>query len=51
MRNLLALMRKDNIVTIDWSDEVLAKTILTHASAIHDDAANHKSAQTTAKVA
>ena len=23
-------MMKDNIVTIDWSDEVLAKTALTH---------------------
>jgi len=29
--NLLALMVKDNIVTIDWTDEVLAKTALTHA--------------------
>jgi NAD(P) transhydrogenase subunit alpha len=28
--NLLALMMKDNIVTIDWDDEVLAKTALTH---------------------
>jgi proton-translocating NAD(P)+ transhydrogenase subunit alpha len=28
--NLLALMLKDNIVTIDWTDEVLAKTALTH---------------------
>ena len=28
--NLLALMMKDNIVTIDWTDEVLAKTALTH---------------------
>jgi NAD(P) transhydrogenase subunit alpha len=28
--NLLALMMKDNIVTMDWSDEVLAKTALTH---------------------
>ena len=28
--NLLALMMKDNIVAIDWSDEVLAKTALTH---------------------
>jgi NAD(P) transhydrogenase subunit alpha len=27
---LLALMLKDNIVTIDWTDEVLAKTALTH---------------------
>ena len=29
--NLLALMLKDNIITIDWEDEVLAKTALTHA--------------------
>ena len=29
--NLLLLMMKDNIVTIDWDDEILAKTVLTHA--------------------
>ena len=34
--NLLALMMKDNIVTIDWSDEVLAKTMLTHAGKLND---------------
>ncbi|MEP7241412.1 MAG: NAD(P) transhydrogenase subunit alpha [Devosia sp.] len=28
--NLLALMLKDNIITIDWTDEILAKTVLTH---------------------
>jgi NAD(P) transhydrogenase subunit alpha len=28
--NLLSLMLKDNIVAIDWTDEVLAKTALTH---------------------
>src|SRR5208283_3741179 len=28
--NLLALMLKDNIIKIDWTDEVLAKTALTH---------------------
>jgi NAD(P) transhydrogenase subunit alpha len=28
--NLLLLMLKDNIVTIDWDDEILAKTVLTH---------------------
>jgi len=27
---LLVLMMKDNIVTIDWTDEVIAKTALTH---------------------
>ena len=29
--NLLALMMKDNIIKIDWSDEILAGTVLTHA--------------------
>jgi NAD/NADP transhydrogenase alpha subunit len=29
--NLLALMLKDNAVEIDWNDEMLAKTVLTHA--------------------
>ena len=28
--NLLALMMKDNVITIDWKDEILAKTVLTH---------------------
>jgi len=29
--NLLALFMKDNVIKIDWSDEILAKTVLTHA--------------------
>jgi NAD(P) transhydrogenase subunit alpha len=28
--NLLALMLKDNVITIDWTDEILARTVLTH---------------------
>jgi NAD(P) transhydrogenase subunit alpha len=28
--NLLLLMMKDNIIKIDWDDEILAKTVLTH---------------------
>ena len=28
--NLLKLMLKDNIITIDWTDEVVSKTALTH---------------------
>jgi NAD(P) transhydrogenase subunit alpha len=28
--NLLALMLKDNVIALDWTDEVLAKTVLTH---------------------
>jgi NAD(P) transhydrogenase subunit alpha len=29
--NLLVLMVKNNVVTIDWADEILARTVLTHA--------------------
>jgi len=32
--NLLALMLKENVVTIDWTDEVLAKTALTRAGKV-----------------
>ena len=32
--NLLALMLKDNAIKIDWDDEVLAKTVITHAGEI-----------------
>jgi len=36
--NLLALMMKDNIITLNWDDEILAKTVLTHAGKLsHDD--------------
>ena len=35
--NLLALMLKDNILTIDWKDEVLAKTVLTFAGDLKKD--------------
>jgi NAD(P) transhydrogenase subunit alpha len=34
--NLLLLMMKDNIVKIDWDDEVLAKTALTHDGKLCD---------------
>ena len=29
--NLLALFMKNNVIEIDWTDEILAKTVLTHA--------------------
>jgi NAD(P) transhydrogenase subunit alpha len=35
--NLLALMLKDNVIKLDWDDEILAKTALTHAGKIRDD--------------
>jgi NAD(P) transhydrogenase subunit alpha len=44
--NLLALMMKENVVTIDWTDEILAGTVLTHAGenrgAATDEAAKAK---------
>ena len=36
--NFLALMLANNIVTIDWSDEIVAKTALAHAGKLVDDA-------------
>jgi NAD(P) transhydrogenase subunit alpha len=35
---LLALMLKDNIITIDWTDEVIARTALTHDGKLCDAA-------------
>jgi NAD(P) transhydrogenase subunit alpha len=37
--NLLALMMNDNIIKLDWDDEVIAKTALTHAGKLKSDAA------------
>ena len=36
--HLLELFMKDNIIVIDWKDEVLAKTCLTHAGKLTKDA-------------
>src|SRR6202167_60865 len=36
--NLLALMMKDNVIKLDWDDEVIAKTALTHAGETRNDA-------------
>jgi len=47
--NLLALFVKDNIVEIDWSDEILAKTVLTHAGQNKAEESDH--AQKTANPA
>ena len=38
--NLLLLMMKDNVIQIDWHDEILAKTVLTHAGELKTEAAN-----------
>jgi len=36
--NFLELFLKNNIIAIDWTDEIIAKTALTHAGKMHDDA-------------
>jgi NAD(P) transhydrogenase subunit alpha len=38
---LLALMMKDNIVTLNWDDEVLAETVLTHEGKPRSDKSEH----------
>jgi len=38
--HLLALMMKDNVIRLDWSDEILAKTVLTHAGKLGPGAAD-----------
>ena len=40
--NLLALMMKDNVITLDWDDEILAGTVLTHAGQRMDKAATSR---------
>jgi NAD(P) transhydrogenase subunit alpha len=42
LSSLLALMMKDNIITLNWDDEVLAKTVLTHAGKMHSDKSEHE---------
>ena len=37
--NLIELFLKDKAISIDWADEVLAKTCLTHAGEIKNEAA------------
>lgn len=44
--NLLALMVKENIITINWSDEVIAKTALTHDGALSAAASDVKPTKT-----
>ena len=39
---LLALMMKDNIITLNWDDEVLAETVLTHDGKMHSDKSEHE---------
>jgi len=39
--NLLALMMKDNVIKLDWDDEILSGTVLTHDGRRMDKAAAH----------
>jgi len=38
--HLLALMMKDNVIKIDWDDEILAKTALTHDGEMKNEASD-----------
>jgi NAD(P) transhydrogenase subunit alpha len=49
--SFLELILKNNIITIDWTDEVLSKTVLTHAGKMYDQAVDHKGTTSAAKVA
>jgi NAD(P) transhydrogenase subunit alpha len=49
--NFLELILKNNIVEIDWTDEVIAKTALTHAGQMHADAVQPAGSKSAAKVA
>ena len=40
--NLLELMLKDNVIKLDWEDEILAKTVLTHAGERKENGADKK---------
>jgi NAD(P) transhydrogenase subunit alpha len=40
--NLLALMMKDSVIKLDWDDEIVAKTVLTHAGELKNDATRQK---------
>jgi NAD(P) transhydrogenase subunit alpha len=42
--HLLELIMKNNVITIDWTDEVLAKTCLTHAGKLQDSSKAHHAA-------
>ncbi len=49
--NLLALMMKDNVIEIDWEDEILAKTVLTHAGELKAPDAARGARQTSPRSA
>jgi len=49
--NFLELILKDNIIQIDWTDEVLNKTVLTHAGAMYDEAVPSKNKKPATQVA
>jgi NAD(P) transhydrogenase subunit alpha len=49
--HVLELFVKNNIITIDWSDEVIAKTALTHAGRMYAPTAQPAGSEPAAKVA
>jgi NAD(P) transhydrogenase subunit alpha len=49
--NFLTLFVKNNIITLDWTDEVIAKTALTHAGRMYTQARSSTASPPVAKVA
>jgi NAD(P) transhydrogenase subunit alpha len=49
--NLLSLMLKDNVIVLDWDDEILAKTVLTHAGRHRRDATEEEAFPSSGKKA
>jgi len=47
--NLLALILKDNVIQIDWDDDVLAETALTHAGSLRAGAKKENASPDKAK--
>jgi len=47
--NFLALFLKDNVIKIDWNDEILAKTVLTHAGELKNSTPKKTSEKLIAK--
>jgi NAD(P) transhydrogenase subunit alpha len=38
---LLSLMVKDNIITLNWDDDILSLTVLTHEGKLRSDKSEH----------
>src|SRR3546814_8428995 len=48
--NLIELFVKDGVIALDWEDEVIAKTALTHGGDIKNEAAKKRSEEHTSEL-